>query len=187
MRRPDLVSDCASCAALCCVATSFEACEDFAFAKPAGARCANLDQADRCTIHAELSSRGFSGCSAYECYGAGPRATQAFAAQRGAAGQLTRRDEAFMILRVVYESLWYLTEAAKLLPAHATELARELTEEIARLDAIAASPALLMRDGGDVDVRARSAAARALLARVGSALGGRRALRVLQPTAAVTK
>ncbi|MCY1016082.1 hypothetical protein [Pyxidicoccus sp. MSG2] len=36
MPRPDLVPDCSACTALCCVATSFERSEDFAFDKPVG-------------------------------------------------------------------------------------------------------------------------------------------------------
>ena len=78
MRRPDLVPDCGSCAALCCVATSFEAYEDFAFDKAAGVACRYLMRDCRCAIPDALVERGFRGCAAYDCYGASQRATRAF-------------------------------------------------------------------------------------------------------------
>src|SRR5262245_28728842 len=111
MRRPDLVSDCASCAGLCCIATSFEASEYFGLDKPAGVACPNLSSDCRCAIHDDLVERGFAGCAAYECYGAGPRVTRAFGP-----GDSAARNEAFLSLRVVHELLWLLTEAAKLCP-----------------------------------------------------------------------
>ena len=166
MRRPDLVADCASCAAICCIATSFDASEDFAFAKPAGVACANLTRDCRCAIHDELAVHGFAGCAVYDCHGAGPRVTRAFA---GVADRGQPRDAAFRILRVVHELLWLLTEAVKLGPPG--ELAAQLAAEIAGLDAIAGGPIHALVD---VDLRAVDAAARALLRRVGTALGGRR-------------
>ena len=72
MRRADLVPDCGRCAALCCIATSFEASEDFAFDKAAGTGCRYLTRDCRCAIHDQLAERGFRGCAAYECFGAGP-------------------------------------------------------------------------------------------------------------------
>lgn len=111
MRRPDLVADCASCAAICCTATAFDACEDFAFDKPVGVACSHLRRDGRCAIHDELAVRGFAGCAVYDCYGAGPRITRAFAGVRGGD---RRRDAAFLILRVVHELLWLLTEAARM-------------------------------------------------------------------------
>src|SRR5215471_13450734 len=104
MRRSDLVPDCGSCAAICCVATSFEASEDFAFDKPAGARCRHLTVECRCAIHDGLVKRGLSGCAVYDCYGAGQRVTRALASAPEA-----ERNEAFLMLRVVHELLWLLT------------------------------------------------------------------------------
>jgi hypothetical protein len=119
MRRSDLVSDCARCKAYCCVALSFDRSPSFAFAKQADEPCPYLTRSCRCAIHAELAPRGMGGCAAFECYGAGPRATRT-----GADAQT------FLRLREVHEQLWYLTEARKLcatLP--------ELDTAIAALDA----------------------------------------------------
>lgn len=165
MRRADLVADCARCDALCCTATSFDISEDFALAKPAGVACVHLRQDARCAIHGELAARGFAGCAIYDCHGAGPRVTRAFAGRRGAERE---RDAAFLVVRVVHELLWLLTEAARLCPASSSELRAELAAEIAVLDAFA--------DGAGCDDAALSRherRARALLRRVGAALGGR--------------
>jgi hypothetical protein len=174
MPRPDLVPDCASCAALCCVATTFDASEDFAFAKPAGVRCRKLRADNRCTIHAQLLERGFSGCAVYDCHGAGPRVTRAFAREGGSERE---RNEAFLISRVVHELLWLLTEACKLCPPAQAELAAELAREIDALDALATqSPCALTERA----VARHDLSARGLLRRVGAALGGRRRLTVLR-------
>jgi hypothetical protein len=167
MRRPDLVPDCGSCAALCCVATSFEASDDFAFDKAAGVGCRYLMRNCRCAIHDELVVRGFPGCAVYDCYGAGQRATRAFAGTHDA----EQRNEAFLVLRVVHELLWLLTEAAKLCPPSPDDLGVHLALEIEALDAIARGPAPTLLE---IDLRPHRDATRALLRRVGDALGGRR-------------
>jgi hypothetical protein len=165
MRRPDLVPDCGSCAALCCVATSFEASDDFAFDKAAGVACRYLRRDHRCAIHDELAVRGFPGCTVYDCYGAGQRATRAFAGTHDA----EQRNEAFRVLRVVHELLWLLTEAAKLCPPSPDDVGAQLAREIEALDEIARTPgpALL-----EADLRPHHAATRALLRRVGELLPG---------------
>nr|WP_122073822.1 hypothetical protein [Pseudophaeobacter sp. EL27] len=76
LHLPSLKEDCSRCAALCCLAYPFEAEEDFAILKRADSPCPNLDQGFRCTIHADLASKGFGGCKAYSCAGAGQRVTQ---------------------------------------------------------------------------------------------------------------
>lgn len=170
MSRPDLVADCARCAAVCCVATSFEQSDDFALTKAAGVGCRYLTRDCRCAIHGELAARGFPGCAVYDCHGAGPRVTRAFTDPHDAHA----RDQAFLVLRVVHELLWLLTEATALCPPSAGELRTQLLREIEALDAIAVGPGL-----DDVDLSAHRAAARAVLRRVGEALGGRRRARGL--------
>jgi len=164
VRRLDLVADCASCAALCCVAPAFDASAAFAFDKAAGVRCRHLTGDDRCSIHATLVERGFRGCAAYDCYGAGQRVTRAFAGS----GDERRRNEAFLILQGVHELLWQLSEAAKLRPtSEDDELDAQIAAEIAALDAIAqGSVASLF----ELDLRPHREAARALLRRVGERL-----------------
>lgn len=70
----DLRADCSRCAALCCVALAFDRSEDFAFDKPAGVPCPNLD-GNVCKIHDHLEEAGCRGCAHYECFGAGQRVT----------------------------------------------------------------------------------------------------------------
>ncbi len=168
MRRPDLAADCVSCAALCCVAPSFEASEDFAFAKAAGVPCPNLAADGRCQIHEELESRGFGGCAVYDCYGAGPRATRAFPA--GSVRDEARRDEAFLVLRVVCEWLWMLTEAAERCPPARADLQGLLAREVEALDALASAQGLAILE---VDPGPHVEKARAILRQLGEALGGR--------------
>lgn len=137
MRRPDLVSDCRSCDALCCVATSFDASEDFAFSKAAGVPCPHLALDHRCTIHAALIERGFLGCAVYDCYGAGPKVTRRFA---GSGSSQRQRHAAFMAIRIVHELLWQLLEASAMCPAGHEDLAGELAREVTALEALAQAP-----------------------------------------------
>lgn len=163
----DLVPDCRRCAGLCCIATSFEASEDFAFTKAAGVACRHLTGDGRCAIHDELAARGFRGCAVYDCHGAGQRASDAFPP-----GPV--REEAFLVLRELHELAWLLTGATRLCTTPA--LAAELRSAIAALDeaAHAGGSALL-----GLDVRPHRHSARRLLQRVREELGGRRPLPVL--------
>lgn len=72
----DLRADCDRCAGLCCVALPLSKSADFAMDKDAGVPCPNLNDDFRCRIHGELRERGFPGCVAYDCFGAGQRVTQ---------------------------------------------------------------------------------------------------------------
>jgi hypothetical protein len=167
MRRADLIADCGNCAAVCCVVTCFEASDDFAFDKPAGTACQHLRADCRCGIHDQLVERGCPGCAIYDCYGAGPRVTRTFAGLHDAE-QL--RTAAFLVLRVLHELLWLLTEAATLCPASHHDLNAQLSRAIETLDAMAAGPPAALRD---LDLRAHQLATHALLRGVGTALGGR--------------
>ncbi|CUH82038.1 hypothetical protein [Tropicibacter naphthalenivorans] len=70
-----LQSDCSKCAALCCLALAFDKGRDFAFDKNPGEPCRNLS-GHSCTIHDDLTEKGFRGCVAYDCLGAGNRVVQ---------------------------------------------------------------------------------------------------------------
>jgi hypothetical protein len=169
MRRADLVADCTRCAALCCVATSFDAGPAFAFGKAAGERCRHLTRDTRCAVHDELAARGMAGCAAYDCHGAGPRVTRAFAV----AGRSERdRNEAFLASKVVHELLWQLSEARVLCPPAHTALRRELAREIERLERAAREP---LAPPSERALERRRERAAALLRRVGEALGAARA------------
>jgi hypothetical protein len=168
MTRPDLVADCTRCAALCCVWSAFDASDDFAFSKPAGVACPYLRRDHRCAIHDQLAGRGLRGCAAYDCHGAGPRATRLFAEIRLADRE---RHEVFLVLRDVHELLWLLTGAAALCPASHAELAAELAGAVEALDAVAGGPAAAILAA---DLRPHRTAAHRLLGRLRTALGGRR-------------
>jgi len=146
----DLRADCGQCFGLCCVALPFAASADFAIDKDAGKPCPNLATDFRCGIHTELRSRGFTGCTVYDCFGAGQKVSQVtFGGQDWRSG--TREHarlmfDAFPVVRQLHELLWYLTEALTLpaaRPVHAdlrraldeTErLTRQTPEELGELD-----------------------------------------------------
>ncbi|MCW2637831.1 MAG: hypothetical protein JWP76_137 [Dactylosporangium sp.] len=118
--RLSLRADCESCFALCCVAPAFSASADFAIDKAAGQACPNLQSDFRCGIHTSLRQRGFSGCTVYDCFGAGQKVAQVtFGGQdwRRAPQTAKRMFEVFPIMRQLHELLWYLTEALTLQPA----------------------------------------------------------------------
>jgi hypothetical protein len=109
-----LVADCGSCLGLCCVATAFAASAGFALDKPAGRPCPHLGRHHRCAIHDELAGRGFPGCAAFDCLGAGQRTCR----ETFPTGTWRRDPDtaagmfaAFAVLRRLHELLWYLAEA----------------------------------------------------------------------------
>jgi hypothetical protein len=145
MSRLELVAACDRCAALCCTHLAFDASPAFAFSKAAGEACPHL-RANRCSIHARLVACGFAGCAAYDCHGAGPRATRLFAEAR-----LSPREEheVFAVLRDVHELLWILDGAAT--------LGVDTREAYDEIDAFASLPAaaLLALDLGPYRTRVR--------------------------------
>lgn len=72
---PQLKADCSACVALCCVIPPFDAVQGFGFDKPAETPCRHLCADHRCGIHDALVERGFAGCVAFDCLGAGQRLT----------------------------------------------------------------------------------------------------------------
>ncbi|WP_210569865.1 pentapeptide repeat-containing protein [Streptomyces sp. GESEQ-4] len=137
----DLRGDCANCFGLCCVALPFTASADFAIDKDAGTPCRNLQDDHRCGIHARLRQKGFTGCTVYDCFGAGQKVSQVtFGGQdwrTGPRDQARRMFDVFPVVRQLHELLWYLTEALTLpaaRPVHADlRRALEKTEELTRL------------------------------------------------------
>lgn len=109
----DLHADCAQCFALCCVALPFTRSAEFAFDKPAGTPCRNLD-GFRCSIHDQLRPAGFAGCAAYDCFGAGQRiAQQTFDGRDWRAHPELAEPmfTAFVTMRHLHELLWYVEAA----------------------------------------------------------------------------
>ncbi|GHB97568.1 MULTISPECIES: pentapeptide repeat-containing protein [Streptomyces rochei group] len=130
----ELRGDCERCFGLCCVALPFARSADFAVDKEAGRPCSHLQDDHRCAIHARLSRSGFTGCTVYDCFGAGQRVSQiTFGGRdwRGAPADHARRMfDVFPVVRQLHELLRYLTEALTLpaaRPVHA-DLRRALAE-----------------------------------------------------------
>ncbi|MFI2433381.1 pentapeptide repeat-containing protein [Streptomyces sp. NPDC018693] len=128
--RADLRGDCGNCFALCCVALPFARSADFALDKDAGTPCRNLQDDHRCGIHERLRQKGFTGCTVYDCFGAGQKVSQVTFAGRdwrtASKAEARRMLEVFPVVRQLHELLWYLTEALTL-PA-----ARPLRAELGR-------------------------------------------------------
>ncbi|MET7365825.1 pentapeptide repeat-containing protein [Streptomyces sp. NPDC005566] len=137
--REDLRADCANCFGLCCVALTLTASADFAINKDAGEPCRNLQDDFRCGIHTQLRPKGFSGCTVYDCFGAGQKVSQeTYEGRDWRASPDTAQQmfQVFPVMRRLHELLWYLTEALALPaagPLH-TELRSALdgTERLTR-------------------------------------------------------
>src|SRR5262249_4493740 len=79
--------------------------------------CPHLAGDFRCAIHDRLRRRGFPGCAAYDCFGAGQHVSLVTFG-----GRDWRRDPgiaepmfaAFEVVRRLHELLWYLAEALAL-------------------------------------------------------------------------
>lgn len=136
----ELQADCASCFGLCCVALPFAASADFPLDKAAGQPCPNLGTDSRCGIHPELRQRGFTGCTVYDCFGAGQQVSQVTFGGRDwrTAPKATARRmfEVFPVVRQLHELLQYITEALSLDPArpvhHELRAALVETERLTR-------------------------------------------------------
>jgi hypothetical protein len=124
-----LQADCARCRALCCVGPTFAASADFAVDKPAGQPCVHLGADDRCRIHAQLRPRGFPGCVAYDCFGAGQHVVQV---TFGGDGREPAMFAVLPIVRALHELLWYLAEVQER-AAPVRDAARDATHRITRL------------------------------------------------------
>ena len=80
MNDVTFVADCEKCFGLCCTALSFERSAQFGHDKLGGQPCQFLEKDFRCRIHAQREDLGYGGCEAFDCLGAGQRASAAFAA-----------------------------------------------------------------------------------------------------------
>jgi uncharacterized protein YjbI with pentapeptide repeats len=128
----ELRADCGRCFSLCCVVPAITRSADFAIDKPAGQPCPNLTPAGfGCSIHDRLRQKGFGGCAAYDCFGAGQHVAQ------GTFGGRDWRQEpelagpmfwAFGVMRQLHELAWYLHSALELKPGQ--PLAADLTKAL---------------------------------------------------------
>lgn len=181
-RREELRADCGSCAGLCCVALRFARSADFAYDKPAGDECVELDPHDRCSIHPQLRQRGFAGCTVFDCHGAGQKTTQVVFE-----GGHWRRDAdrelmftVFPVVRRLHEMLWYLESivdrvelvSGRTAVAEAAERVDSLTRLAPReilgldLDSVQDEVNAVLRPASDSIRRAQRRGAAALPARI---------------------
>lgn len=134
-----LRADCARCVGLCCVIPAFYAVQGFGFDKPAHTACRHLQHDHRCGIHADLDARGFSGCRAFDCHGAGQRATQALPRAsnwRTSPDAAARVFAAYERLLVLHRLMAWLALAQAALPP---PFSARMRERRARLDALCGS------------------------------------------------
>src|SRR6478752_1291685 len=120
--RGNLLADCGRCFGLCCVALPFSASADFAIDKPAGHACPHLRADFRCGIHQALRTKGFAGCTVYDCFGAGQQVAQVtYHGQdwRQAPATADQMFDVFRVMRQLHELLWYLAEAQTMRKAEA--------------------------------------------------------------------
>jgi uncharacterized protein YjbI with pentapeptide repeats len=116
----------------------FAASADFAEDKAPRTPCRHLDAGFRCGIHADLAGRGYPGCVAYDCAGAGQLVTgETFggADWRGSPAVAGPMFAAFEVARRLQELRWYL-EQALALDAAAPSLGTELGDALAEVEAL---------------------------------------------------
>ncbi|MEU2892370.1 pentapeptide repeat-containing protein [Streptomyces albidoflavus] len=124
------------------MALPFSRSADFPVDKPGGSPCGNLRADFGCRIHAELRPRGWTGCTVFDCHGAGQQVSQVtFAGEdwRGSPDVARRMFAVFAVMRPVHELLAYVADALdrpETRPVH-TELRRARTglSELAEADA----------------------------------------------------
>lgn len=192
--RAALRADCSACIGLCCVALTLTRSADFAIDKPAGEPCPNLRSDFRCAIHASLRERGFPGCVAYDCFGAGQRVTARFGGRGGSAGRTDILFSSFRVAESVHELLWYLAEAHDLTtpasnttghstpaPSHPAVLTSLQAEVVAAWDATLALADLDAAALPAADVSGHRAGVVDLLGRVSDAVRAAVGSRTLRP------
>lgn len=107
-------ANCSKCFGLCCTALYFSANDGFPVDKEAGKPCINLQGDFKCKVHKNLNKKGLKGCIAYDCLGAGQKVAQVtFKGQdwRTHPETATQMFDIFIIMKQLYEMLWYLNEA----------------------------------------------------------------------------
>lgn len=107
-------ADCANCFGLCCVALAFTASADFPVDKAGGVPCRNLEENFRCGIHRNLRLSGYSGCTVFDCLGAGQKVSQLTFGGMNWKDHPESAQKMFQVLPVMqqlHEMMFYLTQA----------------------------------------------------------------------------
>ncbi|MBU5316229.1 pentapeptide repeat-containing protein [Clostridium bornimense] len=109
--------NCDECFGLCCVALYFSKSEGFPTDKEADKPCVHLNDDFRCKVHEDLKSKGLKGCIAYDCFGAGQKVAESTYKRESWRDNPNKRKEifdVFVVMRQLYEMLWYLKEAYRI-------------------------------------------------------------------------
>ncbi|MGW5351301.1 pentapeptide repeat-containing protein [Streptomyces sp. NPDC004031] len=176
----DLRADCAKCFGLCCVALAFTRSADFPRDKAPGEACEHLDGSHRCGIHDRLRDRGYAGCTAYDCFGAGQKISRhTFGGRdwRDAADGGRAMFAVLPVVRQLHELLRYLADvralpaAERLHPAAAAAAERVEALSLGGADELLALDVAAERARVVPVLREASALARARFPRA-RALGG---------------
>ena len=125
-------SDCAQCAALCCIAYPSEDMPGFAAHKQAGEPCPNLDACGACTIYEDRARLGFAGCIAFECFGAGQFVTQTVFGGRDwrtDPSAMPAMVDTFLRLRPAFDLLYLAETFSGGDPACESEMIRQSLED----------------------------------------------------------
>lgn len=138
MEDATFAADCSKCFGLCCTALSFDRSEQFGHDKLAGQPCQYLQADFRCRIHEKREALGYSGCEAFDCLGAGQRASAAFA------GENWQRDPA--VARHLYARFSQLLSLQEMRQALVTAQSLDISEDLHRQRA-----ELLARLGAEAD------------------------------------
>ena len=170
VHRFGLRGDCSRCFALCCTAFGFTRSSDFAEDKPAGSPCRHLDERFACTIHEVLPSRGFRGCTVFDCFGAGQTVSQRLFAGVNRQDRPDVRDRmfsAFAVVKELHEMMWHLLEAQeRTYDPETADDARKLVESLASLTGRSVD------ELESIDIDRIRASVRTILAEVGAEVRG---------------
>ncbi len=112
--KNSLTINCKECSALCCVALYCNKIDGFPENKSAGIPCKYLETDFKCKIYTQLDSKHLKGCVAYDCFGAGQKATKLVKPLGNwKTNQNIKKDffNVFEKLRLLNQMMWYLLEA----------------------------------------------------------------------------
>lgn len=113
-----LRAECSSCLGLCCVFPGFVKSAQFPANKPPGRACPNLDPNYHCSVHNQLRVLGYTGCTVYDCFGAGQLLCRDILPEttwRTGPEVLSAMATAFSGLRDICELTWHTASALQLL------------------------------------------------------------------------
>ena len=134
----DLRADCAQCEALCCVLLPYRRDSGFGADKAGGVACSHLLDDNRCGIHDRLGETGWSGCVAFDCFGAGQfltRRTYAGRSWRYGTADVGEMGAVLTVMRLLNEMLHHLGEVARRMPDVPTSALSERIGSLREIDA----------------------------------------------------